>query len=341
MKKAKVIFDTNFLLEKRLKNFFGKQDQLIKFASVSDIIIPQLVLSELTNRYRGYFEEQKKTFLSQLLVNVISHDIDSCDINQRIEALKTNESIEYQVIDLTDFSILQEMRDLALNKNAPFKGKDKDSDSGFKDAYIYFTVKEYLTTIEDETVFFVTDDTLLTKAFANVQRVKVIKDFEEFKQASGLTFLDDYFIQKLQTEVDERITTDSIFDFWENINGNRVLQIQLEENVIIVETDSREIVCYINKNEYDIENLVNSGSFASTHNAVDYLDQFKQFFSDDEIVEILEASIDNSQIIPDYDVQQFISDIYLNKKFLLTPHYQAEIERIFLERPAPSDELPF
>ena len=38
--KEKVIFDTNFLLEKKLKNFFGKKDQLIKFSKVADIIIP-------------------------------------------------------------------------------------------------------------------------------------------------------------------------------------------------------------------------------------------------------------------------------------------------------------
>jgi hypothetical protein len=36
--KEKVIFDTNFLLEKKMKNFFGKQEELHKFEKLSSIL---------------------------------------------------------------------------------------------------------------------------------------------------------------------------------------------------------------------------------------------------------------------------------------------------------------
>jgi rRNA-processing protein FCF1 len=45
--KEKVIFDTNFLLEKKMKNFFGKQEELHKFEKVSSILIPDIVIKHV------------------------------------------------------------------------------------------------------------------------------------------------------------------------------------------------------------------------------------------------------------------------------------------------------
>jgi rRNA-processing protein FCF1 len=50
--KEKVIFDTNFLLEKKMKNFFGKQEELHKFEKLSSILIPDIVIEELKARYK-------------------------------------------------------------------------------------------------------------------------------------------------------------------------------------------------------------------------------------------------------------------------------------------------
>ena len=66
--KEKVIFDTNFLLEKKLKNFFGKKDQLIKFSKVADIIIPDMVVQELLEWHKRNFEKEKEQFLKHLKI---------------------------------------------------------------------------------------------------------------------------------------------------------------------------------------------------------------------------------------------------------------------------------
>jgi len=43
------------------------------------------------------------------------------------------------VIRLQDYSVLEKIKELALKKLPPFEAAD-NSDKGFKDAYIYFTV---------------------------------------------------------------------------------------------------------------------------------------------------------------------------------------------------------
>jgi hypothetical protein len=51
---------------------------------------------------------------------------------------------------------------------------------------------------------------------------------------------------------------------------------------------------------------LHSGSFEMTHIAVANLNKYINYLSDDEIINILEATITNSQIIDDKDVQDFI-----------------------------------
>ena len=147
--KEKVIFDTNFLLEKKLKNFFGKKDQLIKFSKVADIIIPDMVVQELLEWYKRNFEKEKEQFLKMALPNVLSHNTDSIKIDETLNQLLDLETGLFQVIDLKNPKYIFDMKQLALKKEPPFV-PDDGSDKGFKDAYIYFTVLEYLEGIEDK-----------------------------------------------------------------------------------------------------------------------------------------------------------------------------------------------
>jgi len=162
MFREKVVFDTNFLLEKRMKNFFGKQNELIKFDEVSDIIIPDMVMGELTEKYKRIFRDEKIKFDKQALPNVLEHNISNIDIEKSIQNLINNITVKYKIIELNNPKILYEIKELALKKAPPFVSDDS-SDKGFKDAYIYFTVLEYFQSIDDQYIFFATNQYLCQK----------------------------------------------------------------------------------------------------------------------------------------------------------------------------------
>lgn len=236
-----MIFDTNFLLEKKLKNFFGKKDQLIKFSKVADIIIPDMVVQELLEWYKRNFEKEKEQFLKMALPNVLSHNTDSIKIDETLNQLLDLETGLFQVIDLKNPKYIFDMKQLALKKEPPFV-PDDGSDKGFKDAYICFTVIEYLEEIEDKYIFFVTNDKLLKMAFSKYPNIRVVESYDEFIQKSISVLYDDYFIGKLKSEIDAEIKKENITEYSINENENQILIIDMEDKKYIVEVDSQEIV---------------------------------------------------------------------------------------------------
>ena len=326
----KVIFDSNFLLEKRMKCFFAKQEQLGKFANLAEIIIPDMVIGELSERYKRDFSKEKDKFTKTLLANILIHNVHDIDIDSSVQELMNRETIEYKIIELKDTNALYKMKKMALKKEPPFVSRD-GSDKGFKDSYIYFTVLEYLQTIEDKYVFFVTDDKLLKFAFNENPNVIVIENYDNFKQQSITTLYDDYFIERLKSEYQLNITKENIIDYWININENHVLVIHVDDEKYIVEVDSGEIINLGKVDDYSeaIVHLVNSENFNATHVAIEQLVQHIHFLSDNEIVKILEATKDNRQIygpLVDDDVKEFISTLYDNKKGILDPELATRVE---------------
>lgn len=243
MLREKVIFDTNFLLEKRLKNFFSKQEELEKFSKVADIIIPDMVLRELKEKYKRTFEKEKEQFLKMSLPNVLFHNTESVKIDTSLNELLNLEKINFEVIDLKDSKYLFQMKELALKKEPPFV-PDDGSDKGFKDAYIYFTVLEYLENITDKYIFFVTNDKLFKVAFEKFPNVRVIESYDEFIKKSISVLYDDYFIEKLKTEIDNDIEKEHIIDYLIDSNENQILSIHTNDKKYVVEVDFGEIVSY-------------------------------------------------------------------------------------------------
>lgn len=245
----KVIFDTNFLLEKRMKNFFGKQDQLTKFSKVSEIIIPNMVMGELKARYKRDFKKEKEKFFNTLLTNILNHDADDINIDNSIQQLIESETINFEVIDLKNPEYLFQIKELALTKEPPFVPQD-GSDKGFKDAYIYFTVLEYFQEIDDKYIFFVTDDDLLKQAFSNNPNVYVIKDYDAFVRQSVSGFYDQYFIDKLNEfildlgtlPIRSTVKKENIIDYSTNEDENQLITINIDEKNYLVEIDSGEIL---------------------------------------------------------------------------------------------------
>jgi len=245
----KVIFDTNFLLEKRMKNFFGKQNELIKFDAVSDIIIPDMVMGELTEKYKRIFRDEKNKFDKQALPNVLEHNINSIDIEESIRNLIDNIKVNYEVVELNNPNILYEIKELALKKAPPFVMED-GSDKGFKDAYIYFTVLEYFQSIDDQYLFFATNDKLFKEAFKDNPNIKVIETYDEFIKQSVSEFYDDYFIDKLNSFITELgtlpitsiVKQENIVNYFINEDSNQIITINIDDKNYLIEIDSGEIL---------------------------------------------------------------------------------------------------
>ncbi|MCK5353589.1 MAG: DUF4935 domain-containing protein [Methyloprofundus sp.] len=334
----KVIFDTNFVRNTEPKKFLGGRSDLERFAKVAELVFPDIVIEEIKNQKKRNLVSKKQSFLDNpfhWLKNLNQDDTTNFDIEAHIDGLEKEETINYEVIKLTDDSALEKIKQLALAYEPPFAKINKDdknnTDKGFKDAYIYFTTLEYLQAIQDKLVFICCKDGRLKEAFKKHPNIIVIESFNEFIKNSITVFYDDYFIDKLKTDINEEITKESIIDYWVNINDNRVLLIEVNGNKTAVEVDSGEIVTFEKVDTYSetINTFITSSAFATTHSAIEELNPYLHFLSDDEIIKILEATSTNGQIyciIGDEDVKQFISTLYNKKKELLQPELKADIK---------------
>lgn len=308
--REKVIFDTNFLYNKKASSFFGNRVELEKFEKTADIIIPEIVIEELEHKYSRSFSQEKEKFFNTLLPNLIEHNTQEIVPEIRIKEIVDKETISYQVIKLTDFSILSEMKELALKKLPPFEPTD-GTDKGFKDTYIYFTIREYLQNISDKYVFVCVKDKRFKKAFESFPNIYAIESYQEFLDHRISQFQGDYFLAKLEENLGFRVTKKQVKDFWINGDYNEVVHIENDGENFVVEVDTEEIVNVANINQYNtlLTELVNSSNFGTTHHNIAELEKYISFFSEAQIKKILEASFTNEQIrwiISDEDVLLFI-----------------------------------
>ena len=108
--------------------------------------------------------------------------------------------------------------------------------------------------------------------------------------------------------------------------------IEIEGEKIAVEVDAGDIVAFEKVLAYSesINTLINSGTFTTTHSAIEALNPYLHFLSDDEILKILQSTQQNNQIFGianDEDVKQLLSNLYESKKELLAPDLKAGIEK--------------
>lgn len=320
----KVIFDTNSIRNNWWKKFFWNIDELKNFTWKCEIIIPSIVIEEIKNQKFKELKKQKDNFLTSPFLEhywVTWCKSKECKIEDIIEKLEKDEWIDFKIIDLEDHSKILEIKKLAVKNEPPF---EPWSDKWFKDTYIYYSVLDFLERIEDKIVYFVTKDQTLTKAFSKIERVKVIKDFNEFEKNSDLYFKQEYFLGILWENLWFKISEKDILDISFNINDNWLLITEPLFDKYIVEIDftSKEIIWIVEKSEFEenIEILINSWSFRNTHNCIYYLNNYIQYFNNNEIEALLLASIDNIQILWiswDDDVKQFFTDLYEKSKIKL------------------------
>jgi len=330
----KVIFDTNFIRNTEAKQFLGGRSELEKFAKVAELVFPDIVIEEIKNQKRKNLESKKDSFLKNpfhWLRKLDQDETKSFDIESYITELEAEETLKYSVIKLTDYFVLEQMKDLALKKLPPFEAGD-NTDKGFKDACIYFTTLEYLQSIPDKMIFFCCKDGRLKEAFQKHPNIIVIDSYDDFKKSTIGEYRTEYFVEKLREELQNNSIIDSnIIDYWFNINENQVLLLEIDGEKYVVEVDSGEIVAFEKVTAYSeaIDSLINAGAFATTHAAIEVLNPYIHFLSDNEILKILEAVNTNNQIyliIGNEDVKQFVSTLYDRKKELLPTELAVNIK---------------
>ncbi|WP_139682576.1 PIN domain-containing protein [thiotrophic endosymbiont of Bathymodiolus puteoserpentis (Logatchev)] len=243
--KEKVIFDTNIVHNIESNSFLGGRVELERFLQDADIVIPETVIQEIKRQKKQKLASNKDKFLSNpfhKLLAVNEDDTKDFSIEDYIQQLAEDETIPFEVIDLKNNDVLPQIKELALNKKPPFEGKD-NTDKGFKDALIYFSVLEYLQEIPNKNIFVCVKDGRLKEAFNKHHNIVVVENYEQFKQKSISQFFDDYFIKKVNAElVEVEIKKEHIIEYWHNIDDNQNVLIKVEDEEYIVEVDSGEII---------------------------------------------------------------------------------------------------
>lgn len=334
--KEKVIFDTNSVHNDDSISFFGNRNELKQFSKVADIVIPKIVIEELRRKKLKKLINKRRSFIDNPFHNLKGlnkEETKQYDIDTFIQGLLDSEEFEFSVIDLKDNSVFDEIKDLALKKLPPFEKSD-DTDKGFKDALIYFAIREYLDEIPDKYIFVCVSDGRFKEALIQHPNIIVVKNYQDFKEKSISQYYDDYFIQQVEKELSIKITEDNIIEHWNNYDDNQNVYIKTDDEEFVVEVDSGEIVNSANKNQFseNLQALIGSTSFNNTDVCVDELEQYKTLFSQEEINSLLAAAYDNTQIrwIIDKDaLTQFFGPLYLSNKYLVEPERQTFFNEIF------------
>jgi len=322
--KHKVIFDTNSIRNaESASDFLGGRKELESFLKMAEIILPDIVIDEIKSQKRKHLVSKRDSFLSNpfhFLRKIDEEGTKNFDIETWISELVNNEKIPHTIIHLTRENALEEIRNLCLENCPPF---DESTDRGFKDAYIYITVLDYLKTIGSERVFLVSKDGRLKQAFYGNTQVKVVANFEEFERNTGDYFRELYFIDKLKEELSEEIDPEYIQDIWLNINENWVIKVNTGLKVYFTEVDfsSREILNYTDEDfSKNIDGLKLSGSFGATHSHIAEVSDYDKYFSDQEIIDLVQAATENEQIYwiaSDEDVKEFFNTIFQAKQQII------------------------
>lgn len=254
--------DTNVLRDEK-GEFWIKEKEINKLLSYGIVVIPEIVLEEIEQKAIRGFEKVKHNLGSRLKA-FIGQQIEEVDIAKKvkdyIESILSKKGVN--VIKLTNFAVLPEMKKLAILKQPPFEEKD-GTDKGFKDCYIYFTVLEYQANTPDIKLFFWTEDKRLQSAYGNTA-IQTITGVEEYEKNLLNTYQKENIASSLGVE-----TKNIIFNKIEqNINNNQLILVSVSDpysHWIIhnyrFEIDSGEVVGYIledfvDDSEYSIEDVI-------------------------------------------------------------------------------------
>ncbi|OQR53169.1 PIN domain-containing protein [Bacillus sp. CDB3] len=173
--KTYIIFDTNILYMRDYKDF-----SIFEFSPIYDEVqgkiernnvidrfelnVPEITIKELFKQQLQSYSTHIETMKSSYLKFKQIYDID-LKIDEKFDYENFLDKKKEQYISSKAISILPVCKEekfvriveRALNKEAPFEGKDKKSDKGFKDALIWESLLEFAEMNDGEYIFFTAD----------------------------------------------------------------------------------------------------------------------------------------------------------------------------------------
>lgn len=338
--------DTNVLRDEK-GEFWIKEKEINKLLSYGIVVIPEIVLEEIEQKAIRGFEKEKQTLGSKLKA-FFGQQIEKVDIAKKvkdhIESILSREGVN--MIKLTNFAVLPEMKKLAILKQSPFEGNE-GTDKGFKDCYIYFTLLEYQNKNPSLKLFFWTKDKRLQSACHNTS-IQIIESIEDYEKNFWLT---DYLRGQIADRLETNVGNVSLLKSEININDNKLLAIQLnqdgESRIYRFELDREEIISYIFEEDISkevnstedvlyalkdaLDKFINTWSFFNTHISIIELEEIDRYLFNDEIIEILTAITTNPQIykiIRDEDVLNFVEKLFQKRKDMLEESVRGFIENL-------------
>ena len=241
--------DTNVLRDEK-GEFWIKEKEINKLLSYGIVVIPEIVLEEIEQKAIRGFEKEKQTLGSKLKA-FFGQQIEKVDIAKKvkdhIESILSREGVN--MIKLTNFAVLPEMKKLAILKQSPFEGNE-GTDKGFKDCYIYFTVLEYQANNPDIKLFFWTKDQRFQSAYGNTA-IQIITGIEDYEKNFGLNA---YQKEKIASIVRANMQDVIFIKTEQNINNNQLILTSVSDFKYRFEIDNGEIVDYISE-----DSVVGSG----------------------------------------------------------------------------------
>ena len=348
--------DTNVLRDEK-GEFWIKEKEINKLLSYGIVIIPEIVLEEIEQKAIRGFEKEKQTLGSKLKA-FFGQQIEKVDIAKKvkdhIESILSREGVN--MIKLTNFAVLPELKKLAILKQSPFEGNE-GTDKGFKDCYNYFTVLEYQSNNPDIKLFFWTKDKRLQSAYGNTA-IQIITGIEDYEKNFGLNA---YQKEKIASIFRANMQDVIFIKTEQNINNNQLILTSVSDFLWTIfkyrfEIDNGEIVDYISEDSvvgsgYSVQevisNFTNSWSFKETHIWWSNLSSIQQYLLKDELIQIFQAIINNYQIyaiIGDDDIFEFVNNLFIKREDILDQEEKDQIRKLLDEYSKdhePFPELPF
>lgn len=266
MGKYEVFFDTNAIRNPDLNTFFGNQKNLqaLYEEETVDILIPKIVKQEIIAQKKRKYNDELVKIKQNQLYKYANEEIKQAlffDIDEKIEELCEDIDFEYKLIDLKDKNIVEELIELAINQEAPFEVKnDKNDkgDKGFKDAIIYFIIKQYTENHNaNNKILCCTNDKRLKEALEKLN-VKVFNSVIEVKSYISEKYITNEFINLINSTLKSYLSSDlnikgqikkeNIEYMYLNFEDKDVIGVSLDglkDDKILLLIDNDEIISYI------------------------------------------------------------------------------------------------
>ena len=241
----------------------------------------------LEHKRRRFTIEKDKLLRNGIqFANIDLKPVKQLEFDKVKDAIRQNETISFEVFEPKNYdSFIRQFYRLAVEHRPPF---EEESDKGFKDALIAFSIKEYIEEYRPKLpVILVTADKRLGSYFHADNMVVVYKNLNQLLNANNGNNHD--------ASNDDR-------------------RHDLAASASLSDQEKVDLAAAVRR-------LCNSGSFAMTHSAVDEVAPFQNYLTAAQKQEILRSAVTNNQItwlLQDPDVKNLIDPLFREYQDVLT-----------------------